>query len=85
MTGLLIVIAAVALLVAALSPAHRRARTPFRPGADMSRDRDHQRLLEDLSAAEQRQVRGYRRIARLLGSAGSAAPFHRAAPRLSAR
>lgn len=85
MTGILIVIATVVLLIAALRPAHRRAETPFRPGFDQSTDRDYQRLLVDLKAAEQRQTTGWRRYARVLGSAGSAAPFHRAAPRLIPR
>ena len=82
MTGMLIVIAAVALLIAALAPAHRSTTTPWRPGADLASDRDHQRLTEDLTAVAQRQVRGPRRVARLLGAAGSAVPFHRSAPRL---
>lgn len=77
MTGLLIVLATTALLIAALAPAHHRASTPFRPGADLSRDRDHERLVADLQAAAQRQVRGPRRALRLLGAAGSAVPFHR--------
>ena len=77
MTGSLIVIAAVALLIAALTPAHRRSVTPFRPGADFTADRDHQRVVEELTAADQRQVRGPRRVLRLLGAAGSASPFFR--------
>ena len=85
MTGLLIVIAAVALLIAALAPAHRRTTVPFRPGADLATDRDRQRLSDELAAAAQRQVTGPRRAARLLGAAGSAVPFHRAAPRLIPR
>jgi hypothetical protein len=44
MTGLLIVIAAVALLIAALAPAHHRATAPWRPGADLAVDRDRQRV-----------------------------------------
>ena len=61
-------IAAVALLIAALAPAHRRSMTPWHPGADLSVDRDHQRVIEELTAVAQRQVRGPRRVARLLGS-----------------
>jgi hypothetical protein len=85
MTGFLIVFATAALLIAALAPAHRRARTPFRPGADLSRDRDHQRVDDELDAVAQREVRGPRRAARLLAAAGSAVPFHRATPRISSR
>lgn len=85
MTGLLIVAAAVAVLTIALGPAHRRATTPFRPGVDLSRDRDHQRHLAELEAVAQREVRGPRRVARLLAAAGSAAPFHRATPGLGVR
>jgi hypothetical protein len=85
MTGLLIVIAAVVLLIAALAPAHRRPTVPYRPGADLATDRDRQRLTDELTAAAQRQVTGPRRAARLLGAAGSAAPFHRAAPGLTLR
>jgi hypothetical protein len=85
MTGLLIVIAAVALLIAALAPAHHRATGPYRPGADLSTDRDHQRLTAELRAVEQRQGRGARRVFRLLGAAVSAVPFHHAAPRLGSR
>jgi hypothetical protein len=77
MTGSLIMLAAVALLIAALAPAHRRSTTPSRAGADLTEDRDHQRLIAELTAAEQRQVRGPRRVARLLGAAGAAVPFHR--------
>ena len=82
MTGILIVTAAIVLLIAALAPAHRRSTTPWHPGADLSVDRDHQRLTEDLTAVAQRRVRvrNPRRVARLLGAAGSAVPFHRAAP-----
>ena len=83
MTGIVIVTAAIVLLIAALAPAHRRSTTPWHPGADLSVDRDHQRLTEELTAVAQRQVRGPRRVARLLGAAGSAVPFHRAAPRLT--
>ncbi len=82
MTGILIVVAAVALLIAALSPAHHRVRTPWRPGADLAVDRDHQRVADELTAVDQRQLRGPRRVGVLLGSAGSAVPFHRSAPRL---
>ncbi len=78
MTGMLIVIAAVALLIAALAPAHRRAGT-WQPGADLVSDRDHQRHTDELTAVAQRQVRGPRRVARLLGAAGSAVPLHRSA------
>jgi hypothetical protein len=85
MTGLLIVLAAVALLMAALTPAHRRSTTPFRPGADLTMDRDHQRVSQELTVAAQRQMRGPRRVARLLAAAGGALPFHRPAPRLTAR
>lgn len=85
MTGLLIVVATVALLIAALAPAHHRARTPFRPGADLRSDRDHARLTAELDAAEQRQLRGPRRVARLLGAAGSAVPFHRPTARTLTR
>jgi hypothetical protein len=81
MTGFLIVLTGVALLIAALAPAHRRARIPFRPGSDMSQDRDHQRLAEELAAVSQRQLRGPRRVGRLLGAAGAAVPFHRAPAR----
>lgn len=77
MTGLLIVLVAAALLIAALAPAHRRATTPYRPGADLSDDRDHQRLTAELDAVAQRQDRGPGRVVRLLGAAGSAVPFHR--------
>jgi hypothetical protein len=77
MTGLLIVLAGIALLIAALSPAHHRSATPFRLGADLAEDRDHARLRADLTAAAQRQERGPRRVGRLLGLAGSAVPFHR--------
>ncbi|HEU5485410.1 MAG TPA: hypothetical protein VFU98_10920 [Microlunatus sp.] len=77
MTGLLIVLAGIALLIAALAPAHHRAATPFRPGADLSVDRDHARLHADLTAAAQRQDRGPRRVGRMLGLAGGAVPFHR--------
>ena len=83
MTGIVIVTAAIVLLIAALAPAHRRSTTPWHPGADLSADRDHQRLTEELAAVSQRQVRGPRRVARLLGEAGSAVPFHRVAPRLT--
>jgi hypothetical protein len=76
---MLIVIAAVALLIAALAPAHRRAGTTWQPGADLVSDRDHQRHTDELTAVAQRQVRGPRRLARLLGAAGSAVPFHRSA------
>ncbi|GAA3710434.1 hypothetical protein GCM10022204_31070 [Microlunatus aurantiacus] len=82
MTGILIVIAAVALLIAALSPAHHRARTPWRPGADVATDRDRQRVADELTATAQRAVRGPRRLSTLLDAAGSAVPFHRSAPRL---
>ncbi len=85
MTGILIVTAAIVLLIAALGPAHRRYVTPWHPGVDASVDRDQQRLAEDLTAVAQRQVRGPRRVARLLGAAGSAVPFHRSAPRLTVR
>jgi hypothetical protein len=77
MTGSLIVIVAVVLLIAALAPAHRRSVTPFRPGADLSADRDRQRLEVELTAVAQRQVRGPRRVARLLGAGASAAPHFR--------
>jgi hypothetical protein len=77
MTGSLIVIVAVVLLIAALAPAHRRSVTPFRPGADLSADRDRQRLDEELTAVAQRQVRDPRRVARLLGAGASATPFFR--------
>ena len=77
MTGLLIVIAAVALLIAALAPAHRRSVTPFRPGADLTADRDHQRLVEELTAVAQRQVRGPRRVAPAARCCRSASPFFR--------
>lgn len=80
MTGSLIVVVAVAMLIAALIPAHRRSTTPFRPGADLSSDRDHQRLTEDLTAVAQRQPFAPRRVHRVLAAAGSAIPFHR--PRL---
>lgn len=80
MTGIVIVTAAVVLLIAALAPAHRRSTTPWHPGADLSVDRDHQRLTEDLTAVAQRQVRGPRRVARLLGAAAPTVPVHRAAP-----
>lgn len=56
MTGLLIVTAVVVLLIAALTPAHRRALTAFRPGFDLAGDRDRQRLTADLSAAAQRRA-----------------------------
>ena len=84
MTGLLLLIAMVALLVAALAPAHRRSATTFRPGADLRADRDHQRLLTELDAAAQRQDSGPRSVMRLLGAAGSAVTFQRPA-RLSPR
>lgn len=84
MTGLLLLIAMVALLVAALAPAHRRSATTFRPGADLRADRDHQRLVAELTVIAQRQDGGPRRAMRLLGAAGSAVPFHRPA-RLSPR
>ena len=83
MTGLLIVIAAVALLIAALAPAHHRATAPWRPGADLAVDRDRQRVGDELTAVAQRQVPGPRRVARVLAAAGSAVPFHRSAPRLT--
>lgn len=85
MTGILIVLTVTALLIAALAPAHRRARVPFRPGADLTADHDRRRLIDDLAAADQRRLRGARRTARLRGAAGSAGPFHRAAPRVSLR
>ena len=70
-------LAAVVLLIAALAPAHRRSTPPSRPGADLTEDRDHQRLVAELTAVEQRQVRGPRRVAKLLGAAGAAVQFHR--------
>lgn len=70
-------LAAVVLLIAALAPAHRRSTIPSRPGADLNEDRDHQRLVAELAAVEQRQPRGPRRVAKLLGAAGAAVPFHR--------
>ena len=82
MTGILVLVAVVALLIAALSPAHHRAGTPWRPGADLA-DRDAQRLADELTAIAQRQVRSPRRVGAILGAAGSAVPFHRPAPRLS--
>lgn len=85
MTGYLIVAATVLLLIAALAPAHRRARMPFRPGADLTRDRDHQRVNDELDAVAQRQIRGPRRVARLLSAAGAAVPFHRAPARTVTR
>lgn len=58
MTGLLIVTVAVALLILALAPAHRRARRtcvdPFRPGADLTVDRDRDRVLAELAALNSR-------------------------------
>jgi hypothetical protein len=82
MTGILIVVAAIALLIAALSPAHHRAASTWRPGADLAADRDRQRLADELTAVAQREVRGPRRVGVILGAAGSAVPFHRAAVRL---
>ena len=81
MTGMLIVAAAIALLIAALAPAHRRATTTWRPGADPATDRDQQRLAAELTAVAQRQVRGPRN-ARVIGAIGAAVPLHRSAPRL---
>lgn len=53
MTGLLIVIAATALLILALEPAHRRAQhdcaAPFRPGADLTVDRDRERVVTEIA------------------------------------
>ena len=76
MTGIVIVTAAIVLLIAALAPAHRRSTTLWHPGADLSVDRDHQRLTEDLAAVAQRQVRGPRRAAppRGPGGGGGAVP-----------
>ena len=58
MTGLLIVITAIALLILALTPAHRRARrngaNPFRLGADPAVDRDHDRVLAEIAAISRR-------------------------------
>lgn len=54
MTGSLLILTTIALLIAALAPAHRRAATPYRPGADLSADRDHARLAAELAAAAQR-------------------------------
>lgn len=78
MTGVLVFAAAVLLLIAALSPAHRRAAgSPWRPGADRANDRDEQRVATELAAVAQREARGPRRFGALLGAAGSASPFHR--------
>ncbi|HEY5979598.1 MAG TPA: hypothetical protein VIT41_08180 [Microlunatus sp.] len=85
MTGIVIVLTAIVLLIAALAPAHHRAATHWRPGADLATDRDRQRLTDELAAVAQRQPRGARRVVRLLGTAGSAVPFHRSAPRLSSQ
>lgn len=53
MTGLLIVVTFVALLILALEPAHRRARNncaiPFRPGAQLTVDRDRARVLTEVT------------------------------------
>ena len=53
MTGLLIVITMVVLLILALEPAHRRAlrgcAVPFRPGADLTVDRDRERVLAEVT------------------------------------
>lgn len=82
MTGLLIVAAAIALLIAALAPAHRRATTTWRPGADLVTDRDHQRLAAELTAVAQRRVRAAQGVARVRRATGAAVPFHRSASRL---
>ncbi len=53
MTGLLIVITMVVLLILALEPAHRRAKlggaAAFRPGAELSVDRDRERILAEIT------------------------------------
>lgn len=56
MTGFLI-LAAVVLLIVALAPAHRGARRPWHPGADLASDRDHQRVTDELTAVSQRRPR----------------------------
>lgn len=82
MTGILIAVAAIALLIAALSPAHHRAASTWRPGADLAADRDRQRVADELTAVSQRQVRSPRRLGATLGATGSAVPVRRSAPRL---
>lgn len=85
MTGILLVTIVIALLIAALAPAHRRARTPYRPGADLREDRDHQRLTAELEAVAQRRTRTAARVVGFLGAAGSAVAIHRRAPRVTTR
>lgn len=52
MTGFLVVAGMVLLLAIALGPAHRRARTPWRPGFETRNDRDLARLQDELHAAD---------------------------------
>jgi hypothetical protein len=80
MTELLLVIAMVLLLIAALAPAHRRARhsapanRSIRLGQPL--DRDAERITAEL-AGRGRRDHPLHRSGQLLGEAGRAVPFHR--------
>jgi hypothetical protein len=55
MTGLLLFLGVIVLLVVALEVTHRRAGASWRPGLDTRRDRDLDRVAEDLRDASQRE------------------------------
>jgi hypothetical protein len=79
MTGILVLTAVVALLIAALVPAHHRADPSWRPGADLGVDRDRQRVSDELVAVAQRQGRPPARVDAPLRAARSAVTFARPA------
>ncbi len=55
MTGLLLFLGFIVLLGVALEVTHRRAARPWRPGLDTRKDRDLDRLDDELRAAAQRE------------------------------
>ena len=89
MTGLLIVAAVVALLMIALEPAHRRAQrgtpSPFRPGADLTTDRDHERALAEIATMPRSALTKRDLTKNSSDKAWAAAPLRRADPRLNLR